>query len=250
LTYIGFNFDAGLWDDARIRQAFIHAINRETIVRGLCNGAADVANSLFAAAAAPSDLNKYAYEPAHAKALLTAAGWEKINGAKPIPWLTCHDSAPAAKVMAAIQAMLAQVGVNLAPRVVDTATYRDIVAAPNPDPSVYPLLFDSAPNGPDPAIVDSWTAESRIPPNGANVARIRLPALNAALAAAMVETDEAKRATCWQEVARVANREAPVVPLWVAKRYGVVSANVKNFVWQPSPSGGPFDQRAELWSFG
>lgn len=249
LTYIGFNFDAGLWDDARIRQAFIHAINREAIVRGLCNGAAEVANALFAAAA-PSDLNKYAYDPARAKALLSAAGWEKINGGKPIPWLTCHDSPPAAKVMAAIQTMLAQIGINVVPRVVDAATYRSIVAAPKPDPSVYPLLFAGAQNGPDPAIVNTWTAESRIPPNGANVARIRLPVLNAALAAAMAETDEPKRAACWQEVARVANREAPVAPLWVAKRYGVVSANVKNFVWQPSPSGGPFDQRAELWSFG
>jgi peptide/nickel transport system substrate-binding protein len=82
------------------------------------------------------------------------------------------------------------------------------------------------------------------------VARIRLPALNAALAAALAETDDARRVTCWQEVARVANREAPIVPLWVARRYGVVTANVKNFVWTPAPSGGPFDQRAELWSFG
>jgi peptide/nickel transport system substrate-binding protein len=251
LTYIGFNFDAGLWDDGRIRQAFIHAINREAIVRGVCNGAAEVANSLFTAAAVtPSDLNKYAYDPARAKAQLAAAGWEKINGGKPIPWLTCLDTPPAAKAMAAIQTMLAQVGVNVAPRVVDAPTYRAIVESPQPDPSAWPLLFAGARNGPDPAVVDTWTAESRIPPNGANVARIRLPALNAALAAALAEPDDARRVTGWQEVARVANREAPIVPLWVARRYGVVTANVKNFVWQPAPSGGPFDQRAELWSFG
>jgi peptide/nickel transport system substrate-binding protein len=251
LNYIGFNFDAGLWDDVRIRQAVIYAINREAIVRGICSGAAEVANSVFTAAAVtPSDLNKYAYDPARAKALLAAAGWEKINGSKPIPWLTCCNAAPVATVMAAIQAMLAQVGVNVVPRAVDAATYRDIVDAPQPDPSVYPLLFAGAPNGPDPAIVNSWTAESQIPPNGANVARIRLPALNAALAAALAEPDESKRGTCWQEVARVTNREVPIAPLWEARRYGVVTVNVKNFIWQPAPAGGPFDQRAELWSFG
>jgi peptide/nickel transport system substrate-binding protein len=251
LSYIGFNFDAGLWDDVRIRQAFIHAINREAIVRGLCDGAAEVANSLFiAAAVTPPDLDKYAYDPARAKALLAAGGWEKINGGKPIPWLACLDAPPVAKVMAAIQSMLAQVGVNVVPRSVDAATYHDLVNAPQPDPSACPLLFAGAPNGPDPAAVNGWTAESQIPPNGANIARIRQPALNAALAAALAETDDARRVTCWQEVARVANREAPIVPLWVARRYGVVTANVKNFVWTPAPSGGPFDQRAELWSFG
>jgi peptide/nickel transport system substrate-binding protein len=51
-------------------------------------------------------------------------------------------------------------------------------------------------------------------------------------------------------VARVTNREVPIAPLWEARRYGVVTVNVKNFIWQPAPAGGPFDQRAELWSFG
>ena len=147
--------------------------------------------------------------------------------------------------MAAIQAMLAQVGVNVVPRAVDVATYNGITYAAKPDPSVYPLILAGAQNGPDPAIVNIWTAESQIPPNGTNVARIRLPAVNAALAAAMGEAEDAKRLERWQEVARVANHEAPIAPLWVAKRYGVV-----NFVWQPAPSGGPFDQHAELWAFG
>lgn len=251
LSYIGFNFDAGLWDDERIRQAFIYAINRDAIVRGACDGAAEPANSLFTAPGlTPANLNRYAYDPPRARALLAAAGWGKINGAKPIPWLTREDSPPAAKAMAAMAVMLAQVGITVVPRVVDAPTWRGIVAAPKPDPSACPLLFATGPDGPDPAAVANWTAESRIPPNGANVAHIRLPALNLALAAALAEPDGPGRLASWQEVARVANREAPIVPLWVARRFGVVTANVKNFIWQPAPAGGPIDQRAELWAFG
>ena len=251
LTYIGFNFDAGLWDDARIRQAFIHAINREAIVRDACGGAAEVAGSLFTAPdLAPANLDKYAYDPPRARALLAAAGWAGINGGKPIPWLTREAGPSVAKAMAAMAAMLAEVGVDVVPLVVDAPAWRGIVDADKPDPSLYPLIFATGRNGPDPATVNDWIAESAIPPNGCNVARIRLPPLNVALAAALAEPDGPKRLESWREVAQVANREAAIVPLWVARRFGVVTANVKNFVWQPAPAGGPIEQRAELWSFG
>jgi peptide/nickel transport system substrate-binding protein len=213
-------------------------------------GAADVANALFIAPnVTPSGLNPYAYDPARAKALLAEAGWDKINGAKPITWVTYYNNPLIANVMAAMQSMLAQVGINVVPRVLDVAGYNSLVYAPKPDFSAFPLLFAGAQNGPDPAICFIWAAEASIPPNGTNVARMRVPAMNAAFATAMAEPDDAKRITDWQEVARVSNREVPCAPMWVAKRYGVVAASVKNFVWQPAPSGGPFEQHTELWSF-
>ncbi len=251
LNYIGFNWDAGLWTDERVRRAFLYAINRTEIVKTLFRGAADVADSLFIAPnVTPKTLEKYPYDPARARALLAAAGWEKINGRKPLPWLTYYNTPLIANVMAAMQAMLAQVGVAVVPRAVDVATYNGIVYAKKPDPSAYPLIFAGAQNGPDPAIANIWTAENQIPPNGTNVARIHDPALNAALAAAMAEGDDARRLADWRKVAEVANHDVPLAPMWVAKRYGVVTANVKNFVWQPAPSGGPFAQHAELWAFG
>jgi peptide/nickel transport system substrate-binding protein len=251
LNYIGFNFDAGLWGDVRVRQAFLYAINRAEIVKTLFHGTAEVANTLFVAPElTPDDLQTYPFDPPRARALLAAAGWGNTNGSKPLPWLTYYDSPLVAAVMAAMQATLAEVGVVVVPRVVDVATYNSIVYAQKPDPSAFPLLFAGAQNGPDPAIVATWTGENQVPPNGTNVARIRDPALDAAIAAAMAESDDAKRLQDWRTVAAMANRELPVAPLWVAKRFGVVTANVKNFIWQPAPAGGPFAQHAELWAFG
>jgi peptide/nickel transport system substrate-binding protein len=80
--------------------------------------------------------------------------------------------------------------------------------------------------------------------------RVRMPALNAALDAALAEVDDAKRTALFQQVAKVFNSELPWAPLWVQRRYGIVSTAVRNFVWTPSPGGGSYDQHAENWAFG
>jgi len=36
----------------------------------------------------------------------------------------------------------------------------------------------------------------------------------------------------------------------VAKRYGVASSNLKDFVWMPAPAGGPFAAHPEKWALG
>ena len=53
--------------------------------------------------------------------------------------------------MAAVQAMLAQVGINVVPRAVDTPTYNGIVYAANPSYSQFPLVYAGLQNGPDPS---------------------------------------------------------------------------------------------------
>ena len=250
INYLGFNHAAGVWNDVRVRRAVMHAINREAIVRSVLKGAADVANSMYIAPKyTPKDLDPYTFDPAISKVLLQEAGWDKINGNKPLTLLTYYNNPLSANVLAAIQAMLGQVGVNVVPRAVDVPTYNGIVYAREPDLSQYPLVYAGAPNGPNPAIANLNLNEKQIPPAGANIMRVRMPPLNAALDGALAEVDDAKRATLFQEVARVFNRDLPWAPLWVQRRYGIVASGVHNFVWTPSPGGGSFDQHAETWSF-
>jgi len=251
INYIGFNHAAGIWSDVRVRRALLHAINRDAIVKSVLKGAADVANSIYIAAkVTPNDLDPYSYDPAISKVLLTEAGWDKINGNKPLTLLTYYNTPLAANVLAAIQAMLAQVGVNVVPRAVDVATYNGIVYAREPDLAQYPLVYAGAPNGPDPGIANLGLNESQIPPAGANIMRVRIAALNAALDAALAEVDDAKRTALFQQVAKVFNSELPWAPLWVQRRYGIVSAALRNFIWTPSPGSGSYDQHAESWAFG
>ncbi|WP_047458884.1 ABC transporter substrate-binding protein [Rhizobium rhizogenes] len=249
VNYLGFNHDSPIWKDLRIRQAVMYAINRPAIVQSLYGGAAKQANCAYVADQLVSkDVEPYGYDPEKAKQLLKEAGWDKINGDKPITLLTYYTTPLAANVMAALQAMLAQVGINVTPRAVDTPTFNSIVLNPKPDVAQFQMIYAGLQNGPDPSSINAGLNEKQIPPAGANVVRARMPDLTTALDAALGETDLTKRNTRYQDVCKVMNGELPWATLWVANRYGVVSSKVKDFVWTPAPGGGPYQAHPEKWS--
>ncbi|HEX8048240.1 ABC transporter substrate-binding protein [Rhizobium sp.] len=249
VNYLGFNHDSPIWKDLRVRQAVMYAINRPAIVQSLYGGAAKQANCAYVAGQlVPKDVEPYGYDPEKARQLLKEAGWDKINGDKPITLLTYYSTPLAANVMAALQAMLAQVGINVTPRAVDTPTFNSIVLNPKPDIAQFQMIYAGLQNGPDPSSINAGLNEKQIPPAGANVVRARIPDLTAALDGALGETDPAKRNLRYQDVCKVMNSELPWGTLWVANRYGVVSSKVKDFIWTPAPGGGPYQAHPEKWS--
>jgi len=251
VNYLGFNQEVPLWKDVRVRQAVMHAINRDAIVQSLYKGAAEIANCGYVADhLLPSGLDAYAYDPEKAKQLLAEAGWDQINGSKPIPLLTYYNTPLASNVLAAVQAMLAQVGINVVPRAVDTPTYNATIYAQNPDWTQFPLVYAGLQNGPDPSAINIGLNEKQIPPAGANFLRIRMPEVTGAFDAALNETDDSKRAERYQAVCKAMNANLPWATMWVAKRYGVASSKLKDFVWIPAPAGGPFAAHPEKWALG
>ena len=180
--------------------------------------------------------------------MLTDAGWSGINGTKKLPLLTYYNSPQIVNVLAAIQAMLADVGIMVEPKAVEVATYNSIVYAATPDHTQYPLVFAGLQNGPDPSGINFGLNGTQAPPNGSNIMRANFPALNQALDAALGESDDAKRPARFQAVNAAFNKTLPWGPMWVATRYGVASSAIKSFVWTPAPSGGGYFARAETWS--
>lgn len=249
VNYLGFNHDSPIWKDVRVRQAVMYAINREAIIKSLYGGAATPANCAYIAdRLVPKDTEPYAYDPEKAKQLLKEAGWEKINGTKPITLLTYYTTPLATNVLAAVQAMLAQVGINVVPRAVDAPTYNSIVLKADADTSQFQMVYAGLQNGPDAGSINPGLNEKQIPPAGPNVVRARMPDLTSALDAALAETDAGKRDARYQQVCKVMNTNLPWGTLWVANRYGVVSAKVKDFVWTPAPGGGPYQANPQKWS--
>lgn len=246
VNYIGFNHRVGLWKDLRVRQAVMHAIDRNAIVSSLFGGAAKLANCGYVAPQiVPKELTNYVYDPQKAKDLLAQAGWDKINGDKPISWLTYYNTPQVANVMAAMQAMLAQVGINVVPRALDVPAYNGIVRSDKWQD--FPMIYAGLQNGPNPASLNVGLNGSQLPPVGNNIMRVEMPALTEALNTAMAETDAAKADSKWQRVCKEMNAELPWGPLWVASRYGVVSSKLKDFFWTPAPAGGPFVSHPEKW---
>lgn len=248
VNYIGFNEKVDLWKDKRVRQAVMYAIDRKSIIDSLYGGAAKLANCGYVAPQlVPEGLNDYAYDPEKAKSLLKEAGWDKINGDKPIPWVTYYNSPQVNNIMAAIQAMLGQVGINVQPRAVDTPTYNGIVMKTDANWADFPLVYAGLQNGPNPAALNQGLNAAQIPPAGANTMRVNMPDLTAALDAATSETDPSAVNAKWQTVCKVMNEELPWGTMWVASRYGVASSKLKDFVWTPAPAGGPFAAHPEKW---
>ncbi len=249
VNYLGFNQEVPVWKDLRVRRAVMHAIDRAAIINSLYGGAAVAANCGYVAPAfVPAGLDAYPHDVAKAKALLAEAGWDKINGAKPITLLTYYNAPLAINVMAAIQAMLAEVGINVVPRVVDVPTYNSLVYAATPDWNSFAMVYAGLQNGPDPSIINIGLNEKQIPPAGANIMRVRMPKLSAAFDAALGETDAGKRPARYQDVCKVMNSELPWGTLWVTARYGIASTKLKDFTWIPAPAGGPYEAHPERWS--
>jgi peptide/nickel transport system substrate-binding protein len=249
VNYVGFNQEVPLWKDLKVRQAFMHAIDRNAIIKALYGGAAKAANCVYVAdQLVPQGLDAYGYDPEKAKQLLAEAGWDKINGGKPITILTYYNSPLVTNVLAAMQAMLAQVGINIVPRAVDTPTYNSIVYQASGNAGDFPLIFAGLQNGPDASNINFGLNEKQIPPAGANLMRIRMPEVTSALDAALGEPDSSKRDARYQEVCKATNANLPWGTMWVANRYGVAASKLTNFVWTPAPAGGPYQAHPEKWS--
>jgi peptide/nickel transport system substrate-binding protein len=73
-----------LFLDQRVRQALLSALDRESMVRDILLGQGEVAQGtqpVISYAYAPDQLTTtYAFDPAHAQALLSEAGWSDTNG--------------------------------------------------------------------------------------------------------------------------------------------------------------------------
>ena len=100
------------------------------------------------------------------------AGWDQINGGKPITLLTYYSTPLATNVMAAVQAMLAQVGINVVPRAVDAPTYNSIVSRRTPDWTSSSWSMPGCRTGRIRPRINVGLNETQIPPAGNNTMRI------------------------------------------------------------------------------
>jgi peptide/nickel transport system substrate-binding protein len=108
--------------DLRVRQAVAHAIDVEAIrtkvMRGLAVPTGVIITELDQGYAKDAD-KRLAYDPARAKKLLTEAGYP--NGFSVT--LDCGANQPPADICQAVAPMLARVGINASPNIVQIANY-------------------------------------------------------------------------------------------------------------------------------
>lgn len=80
-TYIGYNLKNPLFADKKVRQAISYAINKNEIISGVLLNFGKPATGPYKPGtwAYNDNVKKYDYDPQKAKALLSEAGWKKLN---------------------------------------------------------------------------------------------------------------------------------------------------------------------------
>jgi len=108
---IGWNLRRDYWQDKRVRQAMLHAIDRKRIVDSLLGGNATIVNTpMLHPFIGYKPVNEYGYNQETAKQLLAEAKWD-TNREVTIMGVPTQSETQRA-IQAAVQAMLSAVGVK------------------------------------------------------------------------------------------------------------------------------------------
>ncbi len=243
-NYLIFNLRNPAFQDVRVRQAIMYAIDRQAIADTVMQGTVELVPCTAALPAMrppAEEVNAYAYDPEMARQLLAEAGWQ---GGVNFDIHTYYTAQQALDAMSAMQAYLADVGIETTPLTVDVPTYNsyfysgegwDISYRGTGATMIYPWQFYLPGGFPD------------LPSEETLVGPVFDELLDLILSA-RAEVDEAQFLETMQEVCKYQNENALEGYMWTSIRYGVASADLADFYWFPAAGGGPYEDHAELWS--
>lgn len=215
------------FNDARVRQAANHAVNRQLIIDRLLNGLAVPLATLISpdSYGYNAALKPYAFDIAKAKALLAEAGHP--NGVD-----VTLDVTNAFKEQAEVVAqMLGQAGFRAKVQLWEATAVSDMWKDPaKHDRQMY---FRSWGDGAlDPVGIFNPVLKSNDRGNFSGYSNAEVDRL---LTAADTEIDVEKRSKMYQDAQAIIHREAPLLYLWLPQDVYGASRRLKD--WQPSPRG-------------
>jgi peptide/nickel transport system substrate-binding protein len=211
--YLGINFEDPVLAHREVRQALAYATDRESLVKYLLRGEAQLASGILPPNhwAYETDVRRYGYDPAQAEKLLDAAGFPRAaDGTRFRVTLKVTTQEQARLIGAVLQDQWKKVGVALDVHPLEAATffadlakgnfqlsYANWVGA-NTDPDVFGLVFSS----------------HRFPPDGANRGHYRNARVDELTTAIAKEMDKEKRKELSSEVQKIVAGDVPYISLW------------------------------------
>lgn len=223
--------------DRRVRQAMMHAIDRQRLINDVFQGTAVIADSIYP----PSmrtwfdrSLKTYPYDQARARTLLEEAGWRmgpgnvRVKDGQRLSF-TCAvitgDRArrPQAEIA---QQDLAQVGIEM--RIVERPVATILAQLPKGelDASLFNWTYNSGPLEPDP----SSTLRTGSVRNFAQFSNARMDQL---LDQGLREVDVKKRQRIYSDVQKIFVEEVPVLYIMYWDWFNVFSRRVKGLPAKP-----------------
>ena len=231
-AYLALNLHDPILKDVRVRQAIACAIDRKALIRYLWRGMARPADSVLPPEhwAHNSDVPRFDYDPARARALLDAAGYPEVNGTR-FHLVIKTSTEESSRLFAAVaQQELRQVGIALEIRSYEFATfYSDIVKGAF---QMYPLRWIGGNEDPD--IFDYAFDSASFPPKRANRGYYVNPRVDQLIAEGRSTTDQSRRKAIYAEVQSILAEDEPYIHLWYLDNVIVHTKRVTNIHLSPS----------------
>ena len=228
------NHNRPLWQDARVRQSLLYALDREAMAEAYYGELAEVLHlRLTNPEFVSPDITKYEYNPDKARELLAEAGWDTEQE---VSFVTYYQDDQNKRIHAAMQQYWNDVGIKVdlvyldgpawVARVYDNDDFDLSYGCCgwfNPDQLRLSLGCDR-----------SW-------PAGRNVGHYCNEEFDALAEGAMSEPDAAKRKEMLYRATEIITAEAGEIPVFWPTRYSAFSADVCNNVYRQLDE--PFAER-------
>jgi len=232
------------FQDARVRQAFMYALDSESIVNDILLGHGVVANGpqpVISYAYAPDEMNTvYNYDPDKAKQLLADAGWTDSNGDGSVDkdgvemafdFLYPSGAAESDTVVAYMQDAWKAVGILITPKALEfSALIEATTTTPTFEMALYGFNWD-------PSFFQDFMFACDQYQVGFNDMKYCNPELDALFDQIVSTVDEQQRIPLMIQYSNIVNDEQPIGVVYFRKTIGAENLRIHNSF--PGPWGGP-----------
>jgi peptide/nickel transport system substrate-binding protein len=228
---ITMNFQRPYWQDKRVREAVLRAMDREGIVQKVLLGHGQVvhANATTSSWVYTSDVPRYPYDPARAKQLLDDAGWRpgsdgvRTKGGQRLRFTVMlkNFDRTLEQVFVIAQQQLQPVGVDLQIERVEPGVFPQRMRAGNFDAlsRVWNPVYD-----PD---------QSNLLRTGNRYGGYSNPQVDALLDRTLATLDRAKRKQAFMALQRLLSQDLARLYLYTENELHVVPAGLRGVEWHP-----------------
>ncbi len=236
-AWIVWNADRPPVDDPRVRRAVLMGIDRERLAAGLFGEEGEAALSPLPPSIREHDeegVRPLAHDPDAARRLLDEAGWRDANGdgirekgGRPLRLQVDYIATEQVRqdVLVAIQSMLRQIGVDLAPQPFERTAWVDRLRNREFQGSLWGWGWGPGVVGPNAEMV--FHSRS-VPPGGVNFAGYRNPRVDALIDAALVTRDTARSRRIWAELEQQLVTDAVYAPLYLDPELYAIHQRIRN----------------------
>jgi peptide/nickel transport system substrate-binding protein len=239
-TYIAFNLEHPILDDAKVRRAIAHGIDRKAIIKYKFRGHARLSTGMLAPDhwAYEPDVARYNYDVEAAKRLLDDAGYPDPDGDGPKLRFEIEFKVSASKFRQSLAGLIAhqleRVGIGVTVRSYEWGTFFYDVKSRN-----FAMTTLQWPSVLDPSLY-SWIFHSKNIPSpqnrsaGANRGAYDNERMDELLERGERETDATKRKAIYSEVQQILARDLPYVSLWHEDNIAIMSDQVHDYYMTPN----------------